>query len=67
MSTATHAQNRYHVLMEEAMEPLTAHAHGLETTTTECHQAQTDQTQMKIHSAMEAAIDKIQKAAETNM
>lgn len=64
-STATQVQNRYQVLMEEAMETLTEHAQGLETTATERHQARMDKTQTEIQSAVAAAIDTIQQAAET--
>jgi hypothetical protein len=65
-STATQLQSRYHVLMEEAMETLTAHASKLETTAAEHQQTRMDQTQMEIQPALlAAAIGKIQQAAET--
>ncbi|KAI2501046.1 hypothetical protein MHU86_13400 [Fragilaria crotonensis] len=47
------------------METLTEHAQGLETTATERHQARMDKTQTEIQSAVAAAIDTIQQAAET--
>ena len=52
-SRATRGQNRYHVLMEEAIETLTAHAHGLETMATEHHQARMDQAKTEIQLGVE--------------